>query len=43
MEKDAGLAISPLADTPIRVYFPEMGDLPLKSGSSAANVSIDRL
>jgi hypothetical protein len=26
MEKGAGLAISPLADTPIRVHFPQMGD-----------------
>jgi hypothetical protein len=28
MEKGVGLAISPLADTPIRVHFPEMGDDP---------------
>jgi hypothetical protein len=26
MEKAAGLAISPLADTPIRFHFPGMGD-----------------
>jgi hypothetical protein len=28
MEKGAGLAISPLANTPNRVHFPEMGDEP---------------
>jgi hypothetical protein len=28
MEKGVGLAISPLADTPIRARFPEMGDDP---------------
>jgi hypothetical protein len=28
MEKGAGLAISPLADTPIRDLFPEMGEDP---------------
>jgi hypothetical protein len=27
MEKGAGLAISPLADTPIRDHFPEMGEV----------------
>jgi hypothetical protein len=34
MEKGAGLAISPLADTPIRVHFPQMRDEPFFGGES---------
>jgi hypothetical protein len=34
MEKGAGLAISPLTDTPIRIHFPEMGNDPFTRSSS---------